>query len=261
MRRFLLVLIILLQPGCVTTPESGKRAFIITSEGEEAKLGVSAYSEILQKEKRSTNTRQIEILRRVGERIAKASGRNDFQWEFTLIESKEKNAFCLPGGKVAFYTAILPVCLNEAGLAVVMGHEVAHATARHSGQRISMAMGMQLGMGVVDVMLGEDSTKKNLLMGALGIGATVGAVLPFSRAHESEADSIGLIYAARAGYDPNEAPKFWDRFGKETAGKSPPAFLSTHPPSESRMNALREQIPRVLPEYEKSAKYGSGEVL
>lgn len=246
--------------ACVTTPETGRRAFVVTSEAQEAQMGEEAYREILKKERLSNNTRWNEILQRVGSRIAQASGHRDYQWEFKLIESKQENAFCLPGGKVAFYTAILAKCQNEAGIAAVMGHEVAHATARHGGQRVTTALGTQVGLMALDKIIGGgDSQEKNILFAALGLGANVGVLLPFSRANESEADEIGLIYMARAGYDPNEAPRFWERFAKK--GGEPPVFLSTHPPSSRRKEELQNQLPRVMPLYEQSSKYGLGETL
>jgi predicted Zn-dependent protease len=255
----LLAIFIFTLVGCVTTPETGRQAFIITSESEEAALGVQAYHEILSKEKIANNPQWNAILQRVGSRIAKAANRPNYQWEFKLIESTQKNAFCLPGGKVAVYTGILPLMKNEAGMAVVLGHEVAHATARHGGQRISSAMGTQLGLAALGELIGGDdkSTQKQLLMAALGVGANIGVALPFSRANESEADEIGLIYMARAGYDPNEAPRFWDRFASESG--SPPEFLSTHPNSANRRDALTSQIPKVMPIYERSPKTGLGE--
>lgn len=241
---------------CVTTPESGRSAIIVTSEAEEMRIGDQAFREVLAKERLSTNARWNEILQRVGRRIAAAANKPDYQWEFKLIESKEKNAFCLPGGKVAFYTGIFSVAQNEAGLATIMGHEVAHATARHAGQRMTLAMGAQ---GVSEILGGKNPENRKALLMALGLATTVGAVLPFSRANESEADQIGLIYMARAGYDPSEASRFWGRFGGEGGG--PPKFLSTHPPSKDRMQALADQQASVQGEYSRSPRYGLGENL
>lgn len=258
--KILLLSCVVLISGCVTTPETGRSAFIMTSEGQEMQMGEQAYQETLAKEKLSTNERWNAILQRVGSRIATSANKPDYKWEFKLIESTTANAFCLPGGKVAVYTGILSKCQNEAGLATVLGHEVAHATARHGGQRISTALGAQLGLTAVNALIGgKDSTSKDLLMAALGLGANVGVMLPFSRSNESEADEIGLIYMARAGYDPREAPRFWDRFGSDGGGM--PAFLSTHPKSSDRKRSLEGQIPKAISLYEKSNKYGLGEKL
>ncbi len=258
---FLVVLCVLSFSACVTTPESGRQAFIITSENEESQMGLQAYSEVLKKEKVSSNARWNEIVQRVGARIAKSANKPEYQWEFKLLESKEQNAFCLPGGKVAIYTGILSVCQNEAALAAVMGHEVAHATARHGGQRMTVALGTQIGLVGFSAILGQNqSTEKNLLLAALGVGSQVGVMLPFSRSNESEADEIGLTYMARAGYDPKEAPRFWDRFSEVTKG-SPPEFLSTHPASQNRKAALEAQVSKANAIYAGSPKYGIGETF
>ncbi len=252
--------LVLLIVACVTTPESGRRAFILTSEGQENQMGLQAYQEMMKKEKLSSNTAWNEILQRVGKRIAAASKRSDYQWEFKLVESKEMNAFCLPGGKVAFYTGIVPIFENEAQMAAVMGHEVAHAVARHGGQRITMALGTQIGLAGLSAALGgsDENPTKGLLLSALGVGATLGAVLPFSRSNETEADEIGIRYMARAGYDPREASKFWGRFAKATGGSGQPSFLSTHPSSQGRQENLAAKVNEVMPEYERSPKHGTG---
>lgn len=223
-------------------------------------LGEKAYQEITLKERVSSNARWTAILRRVADRVTAAARKPDFHWEVRLLESREKNAFCLPGGKIAFYTGIFPVAVNEAGLAAVMGHEVAHATARHGGQRITIAFGTQLAFEGLNAIMGAGrSQQKQLLMAALGLGTQVGVALPFSRANESEADEIGLIYMARAGYDPQQAVAFWQRFAG--TGGSLPKFLSTHPPSEERMQVLASQVSRVMGTYRGSPQYGTGETL
>ncbi|MBY0371256.1 M48 family metallopeptidase [bacterium] len=245
--------------SCVTNPETGSQAIIVTSSEQEAALGDRAFQEILSKERLSTNRRWQGILERVGKRIAEASRVDGFNWEFRLIESKTQNAFCLPGGKVAFYTGIFPAAVNEAGLAAIMGHEVAHATARHAGQRITLAFGTEIAFEGLNAILDGKLKDRPLLFAALGAGTMLGVSLPFSRAQESEADKIGLIYMARAGYDPHQAPAFWEKFG--AASSQMPKFLSSHPPSDERMRALGEQVESVLGTYQSSPKYGTGEVL
>ncbi len=260
MKSFFLFLIFLsfLLISCVTNPETGRKAFLLISEGEEMALGNQAYQQVLSKSKLSHRKDWNEVLQRVGKRISQAANRPQFRWQFSLIDSPEKNAFCLPGGKVAVYTGILPILKNEAGMAAVIGHEVAHATLRHGGQRLSAQLGTQLGVLVLgQVLTGKESTQKQIILAALGLGVQVGVILPFSRANETEADEIGLRYMAKAGYDPNEAPLLWERFGAAEKG-GPPAFLSTHPASSSRQAFLKEQIPGVLPFYEKSQKFGKG---
>ena len=221
-------------------------------------LGEQAYQQVLAKNQLSKRKDWNEILQRVGKRISQVANKPNFNWEFKLIESPEKNAFCLPGGKVAVYTGIMPILKNEAGMAAVLGHEVAHATLRHGGQRLTANLGTQLGVLVLgQILTGKDNSNRQLILAALGIGAQVGVILPFSRSNEAEADEIGLRYMARAGYDPHEAPLLWERFGASEKG-GPPAFLSTHPSSQSRQEELEKQLSSVLPTYEKSPRYGLG---
>lgn len=230
-------------------------------------MGSYAFGDILKKEKEANNPRIKAMLLRVGDRISKvaeARHRSGFQWEFKLIESKEPNAFCLPGGKVAFYTGILEPLANEAAMAMVMGHEVAHATLRHGGQRMTAAYGAQ-GLTMLGALAGaafiKDPKYRSIGLAAIGAGLTVGVILPFSRSNESEADSYGLEYAAAAGYDPKEAAAFWTRFSQKSGGKQPPAFLSTHPTNQSRINNLTELQKKVEPVYLNSPQYGQGEKI
>lgn len=224
-------------------------------------LGEQAYQQVLSQNKLSTRKDWNGVLQRVGNRISRAANKPDFKWEFKLIESPEKNAFCLPGGKVAVYTGIIPILKNEAGMAAVIGHEVAHATLRHGGQRLTANLGSQLGVLVLgQILSGKDNGNRQLVLAALGLGAQIGVILPFSRSNEAEADEIGLRYMARAGYDPKEAPLLWERFEASENG-GPPVFLSTHPSSKSRQEELKKQIPEVLPIYEKSERLGSGKNL
>ncbi|VAX30170.1 Zn-dependent protease with chaperone function PA4632 [hydrothermal vent metagenome] len=246
--------------ACVTTPESGKQAFILMSLSEEANLGNQAFGEILKKEKESTNTRLVAITKRVGERLARNTTMPDLEWEFKLFESDQMNAFALPGGKTAAYTGLLQVCENEAALAAVMGHEIAHVTARHGAQRMTQQKAISIGMQMATGLAGPGG---GMIMGALGVGVQYGVTLPFSRSNESEADQIGLAYMAKAGYDPREAVRFWTRFSKMKQGsKQPPEFLSTHPADATRIANLNRFLPRALAQY-KNAKtqYGLGETF
>jgi predicted Zn-dependent protease len=253
--------------ACVTVPGTDKSTFNFFSPQQENKMGADAYAEMLKKEKEANNPRIKAMLLRVGSRIsavAEARHHSGFQWEFKLIESKEANAFCLPGGKVAFYTGILPALENEAAMAIVMGHEVAHATLRHGGQRMSTAYGTQLltvGAGLLAANAIKNPNTKNIAMAAIGAGVGIGVILPFSRSNEAEADAFGLEYAAAAGYDPAEAAAFWTRFSQKSAGKEPPAFLSTHPSNASRIKNLQELKNKVEPLYLRSAQYGLGEQI
>jgi metalloendopeptidase OMA1, mitochondrial len=237
--------------ACATTPYTNRTQFMVVSEGQEASLGEQSYRQVLAESKIETDPRVNEIVRRIGERIATAAERPDYQWEFVVIDDpKTVNAFALPGGKVAVYTGMFPVAQTEAGLATVMGHEVAHALARHGAERMSQQMGVQaVGTGLA-VALGASGTSgitQSVAMQAFGLGAQVGVLLPFSRSQESEADHIGLILMAKAGYDPQQAVGFWERMEQNAGGKSPPEYLSTHPDHGTRVN----QIQAWLPEAEK----------
>ncbi len=229
----------------------------MTSLSQEATLGEQAFGEILQKEKESQDARLVAITKRVGERLAVNTTMPDLDWEFKLFESDQMNAFALPGGKTAAYTGLLKVCENEAALAAVMGHEIAHVTARHGAQRMTQQQAISIGMQVATGLAGPG---REMILGALGVGVQYGIQLPFSRDNEAEADQIGLIYMARAGYDPNEAVRFWTRFSQMKQGAQPPELLSTHPADATRIANLKRYLPRALAEY-KNAKnqYGLGE--
>lgn len=260
---FFISIIIVATFSCARTPVSGNKAFLLTSAESENKQGEEAYREILKKEKEIKDTPQAKMVEEIGKKIAAIANQPDFKWEFRTIESEEPNAFCLPGGKVAVYTGIFKYAQNEAGLATVMGHEIGHAIARHGGQRMTQQMATNAAMaGFAIIGLSKmDDTKKTIVMAALGAGATYGIILPFSRKHETEADEIGLVLMAKAGYDPRESVNFWDRFGKASGGKAPPEFLSTHPGSENRRDHLKSLLPKVLPSYENSPKLGIGKNL
>lgn len=254
----------LINSGCQTAPETNRRQVLLVSEAEENEMGLTAYQEVLKTEQVTKNDRYTEMVRRVGQRIANAANRPDFKWEFNVIESETQNAFCLPGGKVAIYTGMMPVCENEAGLAVVMSHEVAHAIARHGGERMTNKTIQNLGQKATSyLMKDQDETQQKIVLTAYGGVSEYGAILPFSRKHEMEADHIGIMLMAKAGYDPSEAPVFWERFGAvKGAEAAPMEFLSTHPSDERRSAALRELLPEAMTHYEQSAeKYGLGEQI
>ncbi|RME91020.1 MAG: M48 family peptidase [Verrucomicrobia bacterium] len=216
-------------------------------------LGLSEFEKLKKEVPISTNRAAQAMLERVGKRIAAVAQLPNAQWEFVLFESKEANAFCLPGGKVGVYTGILPITQNEAGLATVIGHEVAHAAARHGAERISTALALQTGGQLASGLLGGDDPKKaQTVATAYGIGSQLLVALPHSRKQESEADYIGLLYMARAGYDPREAIAFWQRFAEynRQAGGGGVWFLRTHPLDEKRIADLKALLPRALQEYE-----------
>jgi len=224
------------------------------------KLGVAAFQETKQQTPISKDASANEMLQRVGRRIASVASLPNAQWEFVVFESKEANAWCLPGGKVGVYTGILPITKTEAGLATVIGHEVAHATAHHGAERMSQQMAAQLGGSVAGAAVsGKSQTMQVLVGNAYGAAAQVGVLLPFSRKHESEADYIGLKYMARAGYDPAEAVAFWERFAeynRQHGGSQGLSFLRTHPLDEKRINDLKAKLPEVQAEYQKAKAAG-----
>jgi predicted Zn-dependent protease len=231
--------------GCVTTPYTKRSQLILLGEAEEVQLGVASYAEVLKNAKVVKDPAFTEPLRRVGERIARAANKPEYEWEFTVIDDPAQvNAFALPGGKVAVYSGLYPVAEDEAGLAVVVGHEVAHALARHGAERMSQGMVAQLAGVGLSVAVGDSSpATRNAVMGAFGLGAQVGVLLPFGRSQESEADHIGMILMAKAGYDPATALKLWQRMEAQAGGASPPEFLSTHPSYQTRQEDIRAWIP------------------
>ncbi|MBS1490517.1 MAG: M48 family metallopeptidase [Bacteroidetes bacterium] len=261
--RFLSLILLCFVQSCSTVPVTGRKQLDLVSSSEINTMSAGQYQDVIRKGPLSTNVEQTEMIKRVGKRIQGAveqymasKGWSDqlagFNWEFNLIQDdKTVNAWCMPGGKVAFYTAILPICKDENGVAVVMGHEVAHAIANHGRERMSQGLIEQLGLSTLSAALGQNPTAtKQLLMQAVGMGSNLG-MLKFSRQHESEADHIGLIFMAIAGYDPNHAPSFWKRMIEMNTGQKPPEFLSTHPSDENRVKDLQGWMPEALGYYKK----------
>lgn len=259
----LLTALMFLVTGCQTVPVTERRRLLVTSESSENEMGLTAYQDVLKSEPVTKNEKYQELVKRVGQRIAAVADRPDFNWEFNVIESKTQNAFCLPGGKVAVYTGLLPVCQDEAGLAVVMSHEVAHAIARHGGERMTYQTAQNLGKTAVGMVLQkQEEQKKQIVLTAYGAASQYGVILPYSRKHELEADHIGLLLMAKAGYDPSVAPGFWERFSSLKQGDAPMEWLSTHPSDARRAAALRELLPTAMQNYEASAeKHGMGEAI
>jgi predicted Zn-dependent protease len=252
MPRTVLALVMLVLVACQTVPITGRSQLLLIPESAELQMGLDSYQQILTKSKVSTDPRLNEQVTRVGRRIAEATGRSDYQWEFKVIEDKQANAFCLPGGKVAVYTGILPITQDDAGLAAVLAHEVAHAIARHGGERLTQQMAVE-GLTVVGtqaLLAGRDPRTVQLVGAALGIGATVGLLLPWSRSQESEADHLGLIYMAKAGYHPSAARDLWIRMGQASSNSGQPEFLSTHPSPASRVSQIEGWMPEALKYYQ-----------
>lgn len=237
--------------ACQTVPITGRSQLLLVSEAEEAQMGVQSYQEVLKKSKITTDPGLNEQVRRVGTRIAAATGRSNYQWEFKVIDDPQANAFCLPGGKVAVYTGILPITRDDAGLSAVLAHEVAHAIARHGAERVSQNLLVEVGLSATMAALskGDPKTVQNV-SALLGAGASVGLLLPWGRAQESEADHLGLIYMAKAGYDPHAARDLWFRMADASKGKGrPPEFLSTHPSEATRVKQIEAWLPEAMQYY------------
>ena len=249
--------------GCETNPYTGRSQLLMTSVSEEMQLGTQAYNQVKSdpKLKQSQDPREIEPVKRVAARIVEAAKRskyaemaNQFQWEVMIIkDDKTANAFALPGGKMAVYTGIFPMAKTEAGLAAVMGHEVVHALARHGAERMSQGHLTNIGLQVAGAATGAASGSGMLgqaTMAALGVGAQVGVLLPFSRKHESEADYVGILLAADAGYDPRESIALWERMEQMSGGGGPSEFMSTHPSHETRIAQLKKWMPEAMAIYQ-----------
>ncbi|MDR2611559.1 MAG: M48 family metallopeptidase, partial [Deltaproteobacteria bacterium] len=248
--------------GCATVAGTGRSQLNLVSDAELNQESALAYKQVLAEGKLSSNRQDTAMIKRVGQRIAQAAqllmaseGRAGdlagYNWEFNLIdEPGTVNAFCMAGGKVAFYSGILPVCQDETGIAVVMGHEVSHALARHGAERVSQQMAAEFGATVLGQVLGSSTSVSPLtaqmIMTGYGLGAQFGVLMPFSRAQEAEADRIGLSLMALAGYDPSAAVPFWERMRKASGGAGVPAFLSTHPSDTARIKGIQEYIPEAL---------------
>jgi predicted Zn-dependent protease len=254
-------LLIILLAACSTVPLTGRRQLDLVPSDQIMAMSADQYQKFMDDHEVITGTPESRMVKRVGERISTAvetylakQNRSDllagYNWEFNLVKDSSVNAWAMPGGKVVVYTGILPVAKNENGLATVMGHEIAHAVARHGNERMSQALLTQLGGVALSVALSENpSQTNNLFMAAYGLGSQVGILLPYSRLQESEADHLGLIFMAMAGYDPREAVDFWQRMAAQSKGGAPPEFLSTHPAHETRIKQLKEYLPEAMKYY------------
>jgi predicted Zn-dependent protease len=257
----LLILIAALLAGCILNQVTGRKQLSLVNESELQLMAVNQYRTFLtENHVLRSNNREAAMVERVGMRISNAITRyydqqgkgailEGYNWEFNTVESKAVNAWCMPGGKVVVYTGLLPITQTETGLAIVMGHEIAHAIAKHGSERMSQAMMQQLGGVALQVALSQKPQEtQDLFMMSYGIGTQVGAMLPWSRQQETEADQYGLIFAAMAGYNPQEAIPFWERMAS-AGGASPPEFLSTHPSDETRMRKLKQFMPEAMKYY------------
>jgi len=257
----LIVIITLSTLSCTTVPVTGRRQLNLIPAQTMLSMSYQQYSQFVQSNKLSTDQAATKRVKDVGLRIQQAVERyfaengmgykmREYDWEFNLIESEDVNAWCMPGGKVVIYTGILPYTQNEDGLGVVMGHEIAHAVAAHGNERMSQMLAVQFGGIALAVALSQKPKEtQNLWMAAFGLGAQVGLLLPYSRLHEYEADRLGLTFVAMAGYDPDEAVRFWERMSQKNKGGKPPEFISTHPSDYKRIANIKSLIPKVMPYY------------
>jgi predicted Zn-dependent protease len=257
----LILLSLAIAIGCSKVPVTGRKQLDIVPNSQVLALAKTEYNEFLKTNKVVNNTSQAQEVERVGWNIAKTVEAylkkekqtkllEGYNWQFNLVEDQQANAWCMPGGKVVVFTGILPITQSDGGLATVMGHEIAHAVARHGNERMSQGLTAQLGGLALDAALSSKPNEtRNLFMAAYGVGTNVGILLPYSRLQESEADRIGLIFMSMAGYDPREAINFWERMEKASQGGEPPEFLSTHPSHKTRIEELKKQLPEALRYY------------
>jgi predicted Zn-dependent protease len=263
LRSCLLVVVMFSLSACSTVPITGRSQLNLIPGQSMLSMSLQQYDQFLKEHKVSGNREQTATVKRVGanvqhavERYFAASGLSqhlsDYKWEFNLVDDPQVNAWCMPGGKVVVYTGLLPVAKGDAGLAVVLGHEIAHAIAEHGNERMSQGLLAQMGGVALSTALSTKSAEtQQLWMSVYGVGAQYGAILPYGRMQENEADHLGLIFMAMAGYDPNEALAFWERMAANKGGKAPPEFLSTHPSDATRIAEIRRLIPEAMQEYRK----------
>jgi len=231
--------------GCATVPYTGRQQLLMVSQDREIALGYQAFEQVKRRYRPAANPELQAMAQRVGARLARAANRPDYRWEFVVLESPQANAFCLPGGKVGIYTGLFKYIRNDADLATVLAHEVAHVLARHAGERLSQAQLAQLGgLGLGLAMMGAGPAAAQTAMLGYNLGTQYGVLMPYNRRQESEADRIGLILMAKAGYDPAAGVDFWRRFAQVKKSKLPvPAFLSSHPSDRDRIRAMQAFLP------------------
>jgi len=256
----LLLLLILMLFSCATVPVTSRSQINFIPDSTVISMSLQEYDKFLKNHELSKNQKQTKMVKRVGRKIRYAVERyfnkqnmadqtKNYVWEFNLVKGKEKNAWCMPGGKVVVYEGIMPLAQNDEGLAVIMGHEIAHAIAKHGNERMSQGLLIQAGSAALNVATQKQSSfKKRIFMNVFGVGTQLGFMLPYSRIHEKEADYLGLIFMTLAGYDPHEATAFWKRMNKD-GGPRPPEFLSTHPTPETRIKEIEKAIPQILNQY------------
>ena len=258
--RFLITILFLCLVSCASVPMTGRKQFVAIPSSQMIALSSESYSKVLEENKLSSNAYYRERVQAVGENVTRAVETylkqngleayiEGYQWQYNVLVSQELNAWCMPGGQIAFYEGIMPVCMDDEGIAVVMGHEIAHAVAQHGNERMSQQLLIQLGgIALSEAMKTQKEQTIELALIAFGVGSRIGVELPFSRTHESEADELGLYFMAMAGYDPSAAPVFWERM-EAHGGTAVPEFLSTHPNPANRIEHLKQLMPKALEYY------------
>ena len=263
MRKFLFLAVLAgLLASCSSVLITGRKQLLLVPEAEVLGMSLKTYKQFIDSVPASTDKANTALVKKVGRKIStvvetylKNNGKEaeiaNFAWEFNLVKDSAVNAFCMPGGKVVVFEGILPITQNEGGMAVVMGHEIAHAVAKHSSERISHQMGLQYGASLADLLLTKKSDITRSTIGTVyGIGAQFAVMLPYSRKHEYEADQMGLIFLAMAGYDPTQAIDFWERMAAKKGG-APMEFMSTHPSDDNRIEKLKKFLPEAMKYYKK----------
>ena len=267
MKRLITILLVIFVFGCVKVPMTGRRQMKLVSSSTMQTMSYDAYKSFLDTSNVIYDGAEYVMVQNSGNKI-KAAVMNymntkkkykkrvqGYEWDFNLVNGKMVNAWCMPGGKVAFYTGIMPICEDETGVAVVMGHEIAHAIAGHGNERMSQGVAMQMGGVAVSVAVAQQpAATQNIFLGAYGVGAQLGGMLPFSRLHESEADKMGLMFMAMAGYDPRKAVDFWQRMDEMSGGGAPPEILSTHPSHNTRISNIKKWLPEAMKYYNEAKK-------
>lgn len=243
----LATLLALVLAACAVSP-TGRKQLLLFGDSDVAAMGVTAFSQQKAQLPVSTDSRKSAYVQCVANKLLTAMGQNPSAWEVVLFESAQANAFALPGGKIGIYTGLLPVASNQHMLAAVVGHEIGHVIAKHSNERLSTQQAAAQGLGIIQAVMssGEQTQQKQLLMGALGLGAQYGVILPYGRAQESEADEIGLDLMAKAGFDPSSAVALWQNMSAASGGKAPPQILSTHPSNQTRIRDIQQHLPKSL---------------
>jgi len=260
MRKLPFFILLIFVMACATVPLTGRRQFTIIPADQMLSLSADSYSQVLKESKISTNQKYVTSVRTVGQNLTAAvkqylkqngleSATQGYQWQYNVLVSNELNAWCMPGGQIAFYEGIMPVCQDDNGVAVVMGHEIAHAVAKHGNERMSQQLVLQLGgVALSEALKTQKETTQQLALLAFGVGTQLGVTLPYSRAHETEADELGLYFMAMAGYDPQKAPAFWERMQSQSSARMP-EFLSTHPDPTNRIKNMQKIMPKAFEYY------------